>query len=61
MQAVAVGWQIYALTHSAFQLGMVGLAQFLPMVMLNLVVGHFADRHDRRRIVSVCQIGRAHV
>lgn len=55
MQAVAVGWQIYALTHSAFQLGMVGLAQFLPMVMLNLVVGHFADRHDRRRIVSVCQ------
>ncbi|MEQ1883593.1 MAG: MFS transporter [Bryobacteraceae bacterium] len=55
IQAVAVGWQIYALTSSPFQLGMVGLAQFLPMVLLNLAVGHFADRHDRRRIVSVCQ------
>lgn len=59
IQAVAVGWQIYALTNSAFQLGMVGLAQFFPMVMLNLAVGHFADRHDRRRIVSVCQFVEA--
>jgi len=59
IQAVAVGWQIYALTQSAFQLGMVGLAQFLPMVLLNLAVGHFADRHDRRRIVSICQFVEA--
>jgi len=56
MLAVAVGWQIYALTHSTFQLGMVGLAQFLPMVLLNLVVGHVADRYNRRNIVAICQL-----
>ena len=56
MQAVAVGWQIYALTHSAFQLGMVGLVQFVPMVLLNLVVGHVADHYNRRTIVAVCQL-----
>jgi len=55
VQAVAVGWQIYALTHSTFQLGMVGLAQFLPMVALNLVVGHVADHYNRRNIVATCQ------
>ena len=55
MQAVAVGWQVYALTGSALDLGLVGLAQFLPSVALLLVVGHVADRHDRRRIVSWCQ------
>jgi len=47
MQAVAVGWQIYELTHSTFQLGMVGLAQFLPMVLLTLPAGHAADRYNR--------------
>jgi MFS family permease len=56
IQAVAVGWQIYALTHSTFQLGMAGLAQFLPMVLLNLVVGHVADRYNRRNIVATCQV-----
>jgi MFS family permease len=56
MQAVAVGWQIYALTGSALDLGLVGLAQFLPSVALMLLVGHVADRYDRRRIVSVCQL-----
>jgi MFS family permease len=55
MLAVAVGWQVYALTHSAFALGMVGLAQFLPMLALTLVVGHVADRYDRRRIIRICQ------
>ena len=44
MQAVAIGWQIYALTGSVFDLGLVGLAQFLPSVALLLVVGHVADR-----------------
>ena len=53
--AVAVGWQLYALTGSAFDLGLVGLAQFLPMVALTFVAGHVADRYDRRMIVSVCQ------
>jgi MFS family permease len=56
MQAVAVGWQIYALTGSALDLGLVGLAQFLPSVALMLFAGHVADRYDRRRIVSVCQV-----
>jgi len=51
--AVALGWQIYALTHSAYALGMVGLAQFLPMFALTLVVGHVADRYDRRLVVSI--------
>lgn len=54
--AVAVGWQVYALTGSAFSLGMVGLVQFLPMVVLTLVAGQVADRCDRRTIVYVCQI-----
>jgi MFS family permease len=56
MQAVAVGWQIYAITHSALYLGLVGLAQFLPMFLLTLAVGHVADRYDRRRIAAVCQL-----
>ncbi|MDE1181797.1 MFS transporter [Paraburkholderia sp.] len=55
MLAVAVGWHIYALTHSAFALGLVGLAQFLPMFALTLVVGHVADRYDRRKIAAICQ------
>jgi MFS family permease len=55
MQAVAIGWQVYALTGSALALGLVGLAQFLPSVALMLLVGHVADRHDRRRILVWCQ------
>jgi MFS family permease len=53
--AVAVGWQVYALTHSAFDLGMVGLAQFLPVAGLTFFAGHAADRYDRRRVVQICQ------
>jgi MFS family permease len=53
MQAVAVGWQIYSLTHSTFQLGMVGLAQFLPIVLFTLPAGHTADRYDRRTIYGI--------
>jgi MFS family permease len=56
MQGVAVGWQIYALTGSVFYLGLVGLAQFLPMFVLTLAVGYVADRYDRRIVVCVCQI-----
>lgn len=52
---VAVGWQIYALTGSAFSLGLVGLVQFLPILLLTLAVGHVADRYDRRAIVRICQ------
>jgi MFS family permease len=53
--SVAVGWQIYAITGSPFFLGLVGLAQFLPMFLLTLVVGHVADRYDRKAILRVCQ------
>lgn len=55
MLAVAMGWHVYALTKSAFSLGLVGLSQFLPMFLLTLVAGHVADRYDRRRIAPVCQ------
>ncbi|MGI4952475.1 MAG: MFS transporter [Janthinobacterium lividum] len=53
--AIAVGWQIYALTGSTLQLGLIGLAQFLPMVLMTLPAGHVADRLDRRRIAQACQ------
>jgi MFS family permease len=56
IQAVAVSWQMYALTGSALYLGFVGLAQFLPMFVLTLPVGHVADRYDRRGIVRACQL-----
>lgn len=52
--SVAVGWQVYALSGSALDLGLIGLAQFLPMAVLTLVVGHVADRYDRRKIVAIC-------
>ena len=50
---VAVGWQMYDLTHSAWSLGLVGLFQFVPALALALVSGHVADRYDRRHIVSM--------
>ncbi|MGD0584476.1 MAG: MFS transporter [Oryzomonas sp.] len=59
MTGVAVGWQIYSLTHRAFDLGLVGLVQFIPSAALVLLVGHVADRHDRRRIVSLSQFVEA--
>lgn len=55
MIGVAVGWQMYALTHSTFALGMVGLVQFLPLLLLMLLVGHVADRVSRKSILAVCQ------
>jgi MFS family permease len=55
MLTVAVGWQVYDLTHSALSLGLVGLAQFLPQFCLTLVVGHVADQFNRRRVIVVCQ------
>jgi hypothetical protein len=53
--AVAVGWQIYALSHSALYLGLSGLVHFMPTLLLVFGAGHVADRYDRRRIVAVCQ------
>jgi MFS family permease len=54
MQSVAVGWQVYSLTGSALDLGLIGLAQFAPFVLLVLVAGQVADRRDRRRILLLC-------
>ena len=59
MLMVAIGWQLYALTGSALDLGLVGLAQFVPMLVLTLLVGHVADRYDHRVILMVCQAGEA--
>lgn len=56
MFSVAVSWQIYSLTNSAMALGMIGLMQFLPSVLLALPAGHLADQFDRRRIVLLGQL-----
>jgi MFS family permease len=56
--AVAVGWQLYALTHSAFDLGMLGLAQFVPAASLTFFAGHVADRYQRQTVVRLCQLAQ---
>ena len=53
MLMVALGWQMYDLTSSAWDLGLVGLAQFLPALALTLPAGHLVDRHDRRRLLAL--------
>src|SRR6266849_2004494 len=59
MQSVAVGWQVYEITRRPLDLGLIGLAQFLPGVLLFLVSGHVADRFDRRKLVTLCYCGFA--
>jgi MFS family permease len=59
MQSVAVAWQVYEITHRALDLGYVGLAQFLPGILLALIAGHSADRFDRRRVLLICNAGYA--
>jgi MFS family permease len=54
--AVAIGWQVYDMTGSAFQLGMIGLVQFLPTALLLFVAGHAADRYERKRVVQICEV-----
>ena len=55
MLALVIGWQVYELTDSAFDLGLVGLIQFVPAVGLTLLVGHAADRYDRRLLIRGAQ------
>jgi len=55
VQVVAVGWQVYDLTDSAFALGLVGLVQFLPVLLLTPFTGEVADRFDRRLVVGICR------
>ncbi len=52
----AVAWQVYAITGSAFHLGMIGLAQFIPALVLNLIGGAAADAYDRKRLVMLFQL-----
>src|SRR5713226_8010138 len=59
MQSVAVGWQVYEITKRPLDLGLVGLAQFLPGIVLFLASGHAADRFDRRRLLMLCYAGFA--
>lgn len=56
MLSVAVGWQIYSITGRALDLGLIGLAQFIPSLLLALPAGHLADQFERRRIVLFGQI-----
>src|ERR1051325_308291 len=51
MLVVAVGWELYERTHAALALGLVGLTNVVPMFLFTLPAGHFADNHDRKRII----------
>ncbi|MEZ4666772.1 MAG: MFS transporter [Anaerolineae bacterium] len=59
MVSVAIGWEIYERSGSAFALGLVGLVQVLPIFLLSLPAGHIADRYNRKRLVLVSQAGLA--
>ena len=65
-QTVTIAWQVYSVArlhgdvrHASFALGMIGLAQFLPVAFLTLTAGEAADRHDRRIIGGLAMIGEA--
>jgi len=55
MLSFAIGWELWLRTHSAFALGMVGLVQVVPVILLSLPGGHVADQYNRRRIVAWTQ------
>jgi MFS family permease len=59
MQIVAVAWQVYLLTHSAVALGLIGLVQAIPRLLLSLVGGVFADVLDRRKLLIVIEVTMA--
>lgn len=61
IQITALGWQVYDATESAFLLGLIGLSQFLPALLLVLVTGAVADRAPRRLIMTVCMMAMAGV
>jgi MFS family permease len=61
MMMVAIGWHMYELTGSAWDLGLVGLYQFVPALVLTLWAGHVVDNHHRGRIVAACLITQATV
>ncbi len=64
IQSVALGWQMYAVARetmdvkqSAFYVGMIGLAAFIPVLLLSPFAGETADRHDRRKVLLICYVG----
>lgn len=56
MLSVAIGWELWLRTHDAFVLGMIGLVQVIPVILLSLPAGHVADQYDRKRTVLVTQM-----
>src|SRR5262245_10728673 len=54
IQTVAIGWFVYDITGSALALGAIGIAAFLPAVLLMLVTGYVSDRYDRRTVLALC-------
>jgi MFS family permease len=56
MLSFAIAWELWLRTHSAFALGMVGLVQVVPVILLSLPAGHVADQYNRRRIVLIAQL-----
>ena len=56
MLAFAIGWELWLRTHSAFALGMVGLVQVVPVILLSLPAGHIADQYNRKRIVIIAEL-----
>jgi MFS family permease len=58
-QSVAVAWQVYKMTGSALDLGLTGLALFVPGLFFMLAAGHVADRYDRRWIILICYAAQA--
>lgn len=56
MLVVAIGWQLYSMTNSARDLGLIGLVQFVPMFFATPFAGHVADTYDRRRVAAACQV-----
>src|SRR5437867_10345807 len=56
MLRAAIAWHVFALSHSAFHLGLIGLVQFIPALSLTLVGGAVADTYDRRRVMMLAQL-----
>ena len=59
IQSIAIGWQIYELSGDPLDLGLVGLAQFLPFIPMSLLAGHIVDKWDRRRILTYCYLAES--
>ena len=56
MLSFAIGWELWLRTHEAFALGMVGLVQVIPVILLSLPAGHMADQYNRKRIVLISEL-----